>query len=168
MEFNTTFNNISAISWRSVLMVDETVVPGENHRSVASHWQTLSHNVISNTHRLSGIQTQNFSDCTVGCKSNYHTITTTTDPTHIAILYIGNICILSAKYFFFICTSFKNKKKSETLVRFSFCFKATTYTNAFYISWLVYTKNCIKLGWKINKLKFYVKTVMLLSEHPDL
>jgi hypothetical protein len=29
-------------------------------------------------------------------------------------------------------------------------------------------KNCIKLGWKINKLKFYVKTVILLSEHPDL
>jgi len=36
-------NNISAISWRSVLLVEETVGPGENHRPVASHWQTLSH-----------------------------------------------------------------------------------------------------------------------------
>ena len=31
MVFNATFNNISAISWRSVLMVEETRVPGENH-----------------------------------------------------------------------------------------------------------------------------------------
>ena len=29
MVFNTTFNNISAISWRSVLLVEETGVPGE-------------------------------------------------------------------------------------------------------------------------------------------
>ena len=27
-EFNATFNNISAISWRSVLLVEETVGPG--------------------------------------------------------------------------------------------------------------------------------------------
>ena len=45
MVFNATFNNISAISWRSVLLEEETGVPGENHRPVASHWQTLSHNV---------------------------------------------------------------------------------------------------------------------------
>ena len=37
MVFNVTFNNISVISWRSVLFVDETGVPGENHRPVASH-----------------------------------------------------------------------------------------------------------------------------------
>jgi hypothetical protein len=29
-----------------VLLVEETGVPGENHPSVASHWQTLSHNVV--------------------------------------------------------------------------------------------------------------------------
>ena len=29
--FNMTFNNISVISWWSVLLVEETVVPGENH-----------------------------------------------------------------------------------------------------------------------------------------
>jgi len=49
MVFNTTFNNISAISWRSVLLVEETGVPGENHRPVSSHWQTLSHNVVLRT-----------------------------------------------------------------------------------------------------------------------
>jgi hypothetical protein len=47
--FNATFNNISFISWRSVLLVEETGVPGENYRPVASHKQTLSHNVVSST-----------------------------------------------------------------------------------------------------------------------
>ena len=36
MVFNATFNNISVISWQSVLLVEETGVPGENHRPVAS------------------------------------------------------------------------------------------------------------------------------------
>jgi hypothetical protein len=40
--FNATFNNISVLSWRSVLLVEETREPGENHRSVASHWKTWS------------------------------------------------------------------------------------------------------------------------------
>jgi len=31
------FNNISIILWRSVLLVEETGVPGENHRPVANH-----------------------------------------------------------------------------------------------------------------------------------
>ena len=51
MVFNATFNNISVISWRSVLLVEETGVTGENHRPVASNWQTLSHNVESSTPR---------------------------------------------------------------------------------------------------------------------
>ena len=38
MVFNVTFNNISVISWRSVLLVEETGGPGENHRPVASQW----------------------------------------------------------------------------------------------------------------------------------
>jgi hypothetical protein len=46
MVFNVTFNNISVISWRSVLMAEETSVPGENHRPVASHSQTLPHNSV--------------------------------------------------------------------------------------------------------------------------
>ena len=49
MVYNTTFNYISAISWRSVLFVEETGVTGENHRPAASHWQTLSHNAVSST-----------------------------------------------------------------------------------------------------------------------
>jgi hypothetical protein len=43
MVLSATFNNIS------VLLVEETRVPRENHRPVASHLQTLSHNVVSST-----------------------------------------------------------------------------------------------------------------------
>ena len=61
MMFNATFNNISDISWRSVLLVEEIGVPGENHRPAASYWQILSHNVVSSTPtpRQCGIQTHN-------------------------------------------------------------------------------------------------------------
>ena len=50
MVFNASFSNISVISWRSVLLVEETVVPGENHRPIAylKHkcWNTNIVNLI--------------------------------------------------------------------------------------------------------------------------
>jgi hypothetical protein len=49
MVFNATFSNISVISWQSALLVEETGVHRENHQPAASHWQTLSHNVVSST-----------------------------------------------------------------------------------------------------------------------
>jgi hypothetical protein len=60
MVFNATFTNFSIILWRSGLLVEETGVSGENHRPVASHWQTLSQNVVHlslieiRTHSISG------------------------------------------------------------------------------------------------------------------
>jgi hypothetical protein len=61
------FNNISVISWRLVLLVEETGEPGENHCPVASHWQALSHNVVSSTPNLRGIQNKI-------CWSNVHNL----------------------------------------------------------------------------------------------
>jgi hypothetical protein len=52
MLFKATFNNISFILCLSVLLVDETGVPGDNHRPAARHWQTSmksafkSHNLL--------------------------------------------------------------------------------------------------------------------------
>ena len=43
------------------LLVEETEVPGENHRPATSHGQTLSHNIVLRTPRVSGIQTDNVS-----------------------------------------------------------------------------------------------------------
>jgi hypothetical protein len=37
MIFNATFNNISAISWRSVLLLEETGMAGEIYQLVTSH-----------------------------------------------------------------------------------------------------------------------------------
>jgi hypothetical protein len=61
MVFNATFNNISVTSWRSVLLLVEKIGgPLENQRPVASHGQTLSHNVVNpalieiRTHNISG------------------------------------------------------------------------------------------------------------------
>jgi hypothetical protein len=62
MVISAIFNYISVISWRSVLLVNDTGGPGENHRPVASHLQILSHNVVQSTPR---------DDCTgISCISN--------------------------------------------------------------------------------------------------
>ena len=60
MVFNATFNNISVMSWQSVLLVEEIGGPLENHRLVASHRLSLSYNVVHlalieiRTHNTSG------------------------------------------------------------------------------------------------------------------
>ena len=59
MVFNSIFNNISVISWWSVLLVEETGVPGENHWPAVCHWQTLSHNIVSSIPRLRGVRLKN-------------------------------------------------------------------------------------------------------------
>ena len=85
MVFNTTFNNISAISWWSVLLVEETGGPRENHWPVANHWQTLSHIMIM-LYTSPWSRFELTTSVVIGtnyiasCKSNYgyHTITATT------------------------------------------------------------------------------------------
>ena len=47
MGLNSTSNNISVISWESVLLVEENGVHRENHVPATSRWQNLSHNVVS-------------------------------------------------------------------------------------------------------------------------
>jgi hypothetical protein len=37
MVFNAMLTNISVLLWRSVLLAEETGVPGENHRPAVSH-----------------------------------------------------------------------------------------------------------------------------------
>jgi len=61
MVFNANFNGISAIWWRSGLSGEETGTRGENNLPAASRLQTLAHNVVSSTSRLSGIRTHNVS-----------------------------------------------------------------------------------------------------------
>ena len=58
MVFNAIFNNISVIKLRSVLLMEETGVPGENHRPAISDWPMLYPVNLA----MSGIPTPNFSD----------------------------------------------------------------------------------------------------------
>jgi hypothetical protein len=60
MVFNATFNNISVISWQSVLLVEETGVPGEN-TNLSQVTDQLYHIMLYQVHlALSGVQIHNF------------------------------------------------------------------------------------------------------------
>ena len=84
--------------------MEETGNIGENHRPVASHWQTLSHNVVSSTPWLSEFELTLVVICT-GCighhKSNYHTITNTT--ASIQVVYQLSMYLRLSHDFHWLC-----------------------------------------------------------------
>ena len=64
MVFNATFNNISVISWRSVLLIKESGVPGEKHLSPRTNYHIMLYQVHL---AMSRIQTLVMigTDCTI-------------------------------------------------------------------------------------------------------
>ena len=76
MVFNYTFNHISFIPWRSLLLVEETGLPRESYRRVA-----LYHIMMYRIHlAITGFELTSLVvidiDCTGVCKFNNHTTTT--------------------------------------------------------------------------------------------
>ena len=104
MVFNATFNNISVLSWRSVLLMEETGVLRENHtcrKSLTSHillYRVHSTWVIFKLTTLVVIS----SNCICSCKSNHHTIMTQTAPRYmygIVIILVYNFRIVTRGFY---------------------------------------------------------------------
>ena len=82
MVLNATFNNISVISWWSVLLVEETGGP-EKTTDLSQVTDKLYHIILYTSpwsrfeHTTSAVIG---TDCIGSCKFNYHTITATTAP----------------------------------------------------------------------------------------
>ena len=105
MVFSSIFNNILVILLRSVLLVEETGVPGKNMEQLPHITDKLYHIMLCSPWAGFELTTSVVigTDCICGCKSNYHTITTTTAPVTCKYNIMSITCVDTSKY---ICKSY--------------------------------------------------------------
>ena len=152
--------NHRPISWWSALVVEIFGELWEYHAPTRSHWQTLSHNVVSSTSRLSGILTHATSvvigtDWKGSCKSNFHTITTPTAPHKITPRHMnGNFC---CHYLYLLHQYLQGFTQIYTCVMN--LLSTTLYTKRFMYNKLMFRQWIICIFWKL----FGCRGIMIIS-----
>ena len=96
MVFNATFNNISFISWRSVLLMEET-------NDLLQVTDKLYHIMLYTLPWVRFELTTSVvigTDCTGSCKSNYHTIRAMMAPMYLSVILVTLSCSFTFISFF--------------------------------------------------------------------
>ena len=153
MVFHATFNNISAISWWSVLLVEETRISGENNRPAASHRQTLWHNVAYQVHiTWVGLELRTLVVIGTDCKYNYYAIMATMTPEYYRknkLLFYDIMMMCSLYYttvlnciFFYSASSLKQQSTERHVAPFRkhFIYWLSSWDNSdlyfFFVFWM--------------------------------
>ena len=148
---------ISVISWRSVLLAEETGVPRENHRPAASHWQIITLKLYRVDLTWVGFELTTLgvigTDCIGSYKSNYHTIMTMMAPGEYLLLVVKTDHI-------YMCRSFMIDLWLIRSIYIGYC---SRYISMVYIHFFVHLQ-CI-LGTVVVEilLKVALNTITLIT-----